>query len=224
MRKVLELGGLVAAVVLVAFGIAAIVMSVNGRSTVRDSLQREYIVGTPDMTPAAIKAEAVKAGLKLDTLQLPTKAVAGKSIDTGSLAREFAGYMRIHALEATGGLTFSQMGRYAAKPGVPAKYTDGRGGTNLTQYAVTDAQTGQPVANGLRDTWIQETALTTALNTSYLAEQMALFGIVVGVALLLSGFGFGVLALGGALRNPDTAIGFAKRWQHKRPVQAAPSV
>ena len=31
---------------------------------------------------------------------------------------------------------------------------------------------------------------------SYMAEQMALFGIVVGVALLLSGIGFVILALG----------------------------
>jgi hypothetical protein len=29
--------------------------------------------------------------------------------------------------------------------------------------------------------------VSTALNMSYMAEQMALFGIVVGVALLLSG-------------------------------------
>ena len=39
-----------------------------------------------------------------------------------------------------------------------------------------------------------------------MAEQLALFGIVVGVALLLSGIGFVVLAVGGTLRNPDPAI------------------
>ena len=38
---------------------------------------------------------------------------------------------------------------------------------------------------------------------SYMAEQMALFGIVVGIALLLSGIGFIVLALGGALRRRE---------------------
>ena len=53
-----------------------------------------------------------------------------------------------------------------------------------------------------------ETALTTALDTSYLASQLALFGIVVGVALLLAGIGFGVLAIGGALRTPEKALGF----------------
>ena len=56
MRKVFEIGGVVAAAVLVAFGVAAIVMGVNGRTTVRDSLKLEQIVGSSDMTPAAITA------------------------------------------------------------------------------------------------------------------------------------------------------------------------
>ena len=51
MRKALEVGGMVAAVVLVAFGIAAIVMGANGRSTVNSNLTEQKIVGTPDMTP-----------------------------------------------------------------------------------------------------------------------------------------------------------------------------
>jgi len=205
MRKVFEIGGLVAAVILVAFGVAAVVMGVNGRSTVSDSLKQEQIVGTPDMTPALIKAEAIKAGLPAST-PLPTISVAGKKITTGDEARAFAGYMRVHTLEATGGLTYAQMGRYQAKPGTPAKYTDGRGGTNDPAHAAVNAQTLQPVDNGLRNLWVTETALTTALNTSYMATQLALFGIVVGVALLLSGIGFAILAIGGALRNPDSIL------------------
>ena len=59
-RKLFEIGGVVAAAVLIAFGIAAIVMSVNGHSTVSDSLKQEQITGTPDMTPTAIAPE-VKA-------------------------------------------------------------------------------------------------------------------------------------------------------------------
>ena len=34
-----------------------------------------------------------------------------------------------------------------------------------------------------------ETALTTALNTSFFAERVAMFSIVMGVALLLTGSG-----------------------------------
>jgi hypothetical protein len=209
MRKALEIGGVFAAAILVAFGIAAIVMGVNGRSTVRDSLKLEQIVGSPDMTPAAITAEAQKAGLK--EFQVPSLSVAGKAINTGDRARAFARYMRIHTLEATGGLTYAEMGRYVAKPDAPKKFTDGHGGTSDPTYAVIDSKTSQPVANGARDIWVTETALTTALNTSYMAEQLSLFGIVVGVALLLAGFGFAILAVGGALRNRETAPSFARR-------------
>ena len=38
MRKVFEIGGMVAAAILIAFGIATLVMGVNGRSTVQSSL------------------------------------------------------------------------------------------------------------------------------------------------------------------------------------------
>ena len=195
MRKLFEVGGLVAAVVLIAFGGTALVMGVNGGNTVKDSLKLEQITGSPDMTPTAIKAEAAKAGLDVATIDFPTKSVAGLAINTGDRARTFAGYMRIHTLEATGGFTYAQMGRFTALPTAPKSELAVGGGTDNPQYAVTDPKTKQPVANGARNLWVTETALTTALNTSYMAENLALFGIVVGVALLLSGVGFEVLAL-----------------------------
>ncbi|HEX6700252.1 MAG TPA: hypothetical protein VF101_05920 [Gaiellaceae bacterium] len=210
MRKFLEIGGVVAGAILIAFGVAAIVMGVNGRSTVHDSLKLEKIVGTPDMTPAAIKQEAKEAGLP-SSIELPTVAVAGKAINSGERARAFAGYMRIHALEATHGLTYAEMGRWQAKPGAPQSALDKNGATSDPKWALTDAKTKQPVENGLRDLWVTETALTTALNTSYMAEQLSIFGIVVGVALLLAGVGFTILAVGGALRNPETALGFLRK-------------
>jgi hypothetical protein len=209
MRKVFEIGGIVAAAVLIAFGVVAIIMGVNGRSTVRDSLKLEQITGSSDMTPALIKAAAKEAGLP-DNTKFPTIAVAGKPINTGERARAFAGYMRVHTLESTGNLTYSQMGRFTAKPGAPANVTDGHGGTSDEKYALIDPKSNRPVDNGLRNLWVTETALTTALNTSYMAEQLSLFGIVVGVALLLSGFGFGILAVGGALRGRELALGFKK--------------
>ena len=217
MRKFFEFGGLVAAVVLIAFGVTAVVMGVNGRNTVNSSLANEYIVGSADMTPSAIKAEAKQAGIYSAVKEWPSKSVANQKINNGDRARAFAGYMRIHALEASGGLTYAQMGRFLAKPGTPAKFTDGQGGTNIDKYAAVDPTTKQPVDNGRRNVWVTETALTTALNTSYMASQLGLFGIVVGIALLLSGFGFAILAIGGALRNPETAIAFLRR-PHKAPA------
>ena len=200
MRNVFKIGGFVSAAVLIAFGIAAIVMGVNGRSTVQNSLKQENIVGTPDMTPALIRAEAKKAGLPA-TLSYPTVSVAGQTIDTGSKARAFAGYMRIHALEASGGLTYSQLPRYATK--------DSKG-TNDPAKALQ--VNGRPVDNPVRNVWVTETALSTALNTSYMAESLSLFGIVVGIALLLSGIGFGILAAGWTLARAETTSPlFAKR-------------
>ena len=39
MRKLFDIGGLIAGVVLIIFGVAAIAMGFDGRSTVRDSLK-----------------------------------------------------------------------------------------------------------------------------------------------------------------------------------------
>jgi hypothetical protein len=198
MKKIFEFGGVAAGVVLVAFGIAAIVLGATGRNTVGSELKQQQIVGSSDMTPSGIKAEVQAAGLK--NVSLPTCSVAGKAVDSGNRARCFAQYMQIHALESSGGFYYAQMGMYQAKPGTPKAELTADGATSNAQYAVTDPKTNQPVANAKRNVWVTETALTTALNTSYMAEQLGNFGIVVGIALLLSGIGFIVLAVSGALR------------------------
>jgi hypothetical protein len=199
--RVFRIGGIVAGGILVAFGIATIVLALNGRSTVTDELKAQQITGTPDMTPAAIHKEAAAAGLK--DVALPTCDVAGETIDTGSEARCFAQYMNVHALEATGGYVYSQMGQYQAKPDAPKSQLSPGGGTSNPDYAVTDPATGKPAANGARNVWVTETALSTALNTSYMATQLSLFSLVVGIALILAGIGFVVLALA-AIRERTT--------------------
>ena len=221
MRKLFEIGGLVAAAILIAFGVAAIVMGVNGRSTVETSLTQEKIVGSPDMTPALIRADSKEAGLP-DNLDYPTESVAGLEINSGDRARAFAGYMRIHALEATGGFTYSQMGQYTAKPGAPASELMPGGGTSNKAFAVIDPKTGQPQSNGARNIWVTETALATALNSTYMASQLSLFAIIVGVALLLAGFGFAILSIGGALRNPETVLSFFHKPGAKPVAKVAP--
>lgn len=200
--RLFRIGGIIAGVVLVVFGVIVIVLAANGRSTVTDELKQQQITGSPDMTPTAIKAEAAKAGLT--NVKLPTCDVAGEPIDDGASARCFAQYMNVHALEATGGYTYSQMGIYAAKPDTPKAQLAPGGGTNNVKYADTDPKTGKPVQNASRQVWVTETALSTALNMSYMATQLALFSLVVGVALLLTGVGFLVLTLGGALRRENT--------------------
>ena len=154
MRKAFEIGGIVAAVVLIAFGIGAIAMGINGRSTVQSNLAQEQITFGDASKDATVPAK-----------------YSGQLVNTGDKARAFAQMMRHHTLEATQGLTYSQMGRFAAKAGTPAKLTDGQGGTNDPMYAATDAK-GAPVSNSARDLWVTETALTTALNTAYMAERV----------------------------------------------------
>ncbi len=190
--RVLEWGGFAAGAVLVAFGVVAIVLALNGRSTVTDNLKQEKIVGTPDMTPSAIAKEVKDAGLT--GVDLPTCSVANEPIDSGSRARCFAQYMRIHALEATGGYVYSQMGQYQAKPGTPKSQLEPGGGTSNPEFAAIDPKTGEPQSNQERNVWVTETALSTALNLSYTADRISLFGAMVGVALLLSGIGFTILA------------------------------
>jgi hypothetical protein len=191
-RRAFEIGGYVAGAILVAFGIVVIVLALNGRSTVRDELSTQQITGTPDMTPDAIAAEAKAAGLDVD---LPTCNVAGKPINTGARARCFAQYMEIHALEASGGKVYSQLPRYATE--------DGKGTDDAAQAAKNPD--GTPKDNPARSVWINETALSTALNTSYMAEQLSLFSLVVGIALIIAGIGFAVLAWFGGLRQRATA-------------------
>jgi hypothetical protein len=132
---------------------------------------------------------------------VPSCDVAGQEITNGDEARCFAQYMRIHALESSAGLTYAEMGRFvaAADPSDPA-------GTNDDTAAAQD-ESGRPVSNAARNTWVTETALATALNVSYMASRLALFGIVVGIALILTGIGFIILAVGGALRGSESAPG-----------------
>jgi hypothetical protein len=199
-HQVLRWGGIASGAILVAFGIVVIVLAIGGHNTVKTELERQKITGTPDMTPTAIKAAGAKAGLK--DVAYPTCTVAGKPINSGPRARCFAQYMNIHALEATGGFVYSEMGIYTAKPDAPKSQLEPGGGTNNTTYAVTDPKTGQPVQNATRNTWVTETALSTALNMSYMASALSLFSLVVGIALLLAGVGFVILALGATTPRP----------------------
>ena len=172
MKKVFAYGGIAASVVLVAFGAGAIVIGATGLNEVRDELAAQKITATDDA------AELTGGALQ-----------PGQTIDTGAEARSFADIMEHHTLQATEGERYAEMGRFLTSSGED---------TNDEALAAKTDE-GRPVENGLRNMWVTETALTTALNTAFFAERVALFSIVMGVALLLTGIGFLVLTLGGAL-------------------------
>lgn len=210
MKKALELGGVAASVVLIVFGAAAIVMGIDGTNTVGDNLSQEQIVGTPDMTPEATADAVDEAGLT-DAIDVPDCSVAGEPIDSGDRARCFAQYLHIHAQEATGGFVYSQMGRFEAKSNTPKSELAEGGGTDNEMFAVIDTESGYPADNSARDIWVTATALSTALNTSYMADRLSVFGIVIGIALLLTGIGFAVLVATGAIRDPHSSLKFGRR-------------
>ncbi|HWN22908.1 MAG TPA: hypothetical protein VNP93_13115 [Gaiellaceae bacterium] len=172
MKKIFAYGGIAASVVLVAFGSGAIVIGATGLNDVRDELAAQKITATDDA------AELTDGALQ-----------PGQAIDTGSEARSFADIMEHHTLATTEGKRYAEMGRFLTASGDD---------TNDEALAAK-TEDGRPVENGLRNMWVTETALTTALNTAFFAERVALFSIVMGVALLLTGIGFLVLTLGGAL-------------------------
>ena len=125
----------------------------------------------------------------------PDSTIPNQKVDTGSEARAFAAVMRKHTLEATGDQTYAQMGQFLDDNGKP---------TSDEKAAAIDPKTQKPVQNPARQIWVTETALTTALNTAYFAENVATFAVVMGAALLLVGIGFLVL-MAAALRRPATA-------------------
>ena len=190
MRRLFVIGGIVSGILLVLFGIGSLWISASGYSDVRSGLERENIVGSPDMEPEATRAAVEESGVQID--DLPDCDVAGEAVTTGSEARCFADYMRVHALEATGGQTYAEMGRFL----------DEQGNATSEESEAAVGENGRPVENPQRQLWVTETALATALNMAYLAENLALFGIVVGIALILAGIGFVILALG-ALRERE---------------------
>lgn len=165
-RKLFFIGGLASSLVLAGFGVAMIVIGYNGINQVRDTLRQESIT-----TPA-------------------DSSDPGQPVVDGATARVQADIMREHTLKQTNGLTYAQMGSYqlASDPKDPK-------GTSDKTLAAKDAN-GNLIANAARNTWVTETALTTALNTAYFAENVGTFAEVVGVALFLTGAGFAVLTVG----------------------------
>jgi hypothetical protein len=178
MSRLFRFGGFFASGVLILFGLGTIVIGALGFMEVRDTISRENIAATPD---------AAEIGVDLEP---------GQPIETGTEAREFATIIRTHALAATGGRTFAEMGRFLTPDGEETS----------DEAAAATNEEGRPVENPQRNLWVTATALTTALETAYLAEQIALFAVVTGVALLLTGIGFLVLTMGlvGPTREPAT--------------------
>jgi hypothetical protein len=185
MNPLTRYGGIIAGIILIAFGVGSTLTGVSGRAEVRDTLKQERITGTPDMD----------------------RSIAGKPVDSGAKAKLFADGMRKHTLAATDGQVYAQMAHYVTAAGKP---------TDDKAAAATDPKTGKPQENAARNIWVTETALATALDTSFFAERVATFAVVMGAALLLVGTGFLVMLLGpwgavGAVESRERKLAKAHR-------------
>jgi len=169
----LRIGGYVSGGVLTVLGIVVIALGIWGFSFTRDHIEREGITFGPASDPA---------------VQEHAEQWAGEPVDTGRKALAMAEIMREHTLGNTGGLTYAEMGQYqsAENPADPE-------GTNDPEAAAKDAD-GQPISNGARSIWVTETALATALDMGFMSEMLAIFSVIVGIALLLTGIGLVILA------------------------------
>jgi len=127
----------------------------------------------------------VKTELVAQNITTPDDAsMPGVQVNSAATAESMARVINHHALEASGGLTYSELGRFAAADGNTA-------GTNDATKATLDAA-GKPVANPIRNTAFQASALETSLWSSVLAFNVA--DLVVGLGLMIAFLG---LAIGG---------------------------
>jgi len=144
MSRYLKYGGILASVVLIAFGIGSIYTGVNGRDRVQTDLAREQIVGTPDST------------------------IPGQLVNTGAKAQAFAQVMRKHTLEATSGQTYAQMPRFQGKNGQAtndeqAAATDPKSGKPLDNPARNIWITETALTTALNTAYFAEGVATFAI-------------------------------------------------------------
>ena len=132
------------------------------------------IVGSPDMNKTAILAEATEAKLPARNPRHAADVQRRRQGDQQRCPREVL-------RRATCGSTRSRQPaarrtrRWAASWPRDAQGHGRSRRHERPEVRAVDPKTKQPVANGARDIWVTETALTTALNTSFFAEQVSLF-------------------------------------------------
>ena len=159
MSQLFKYAGIAASVALIAFGIGAAVIGLDGRSRVAAELGREQIVGTPDST------------------------IPNQLVNSGSEAQAFAKVIRKHTLEATGGKTYAQMPQYITADG---KGTSDKAAAGKDPK--TGAPTSNPARQIWVTETALTTALNTAYFAESMATFVAAMGgalLLVGIGFLV---------------------------------------
>jgi hypothetical protein len=182
MKKVFPIMLMVLGLVFVAGGGYTVYRGVDARHDVKRELVAQNITTTPDAS------------------------IPNVQVNDAATAESMARIINHHALESSGGKTYSELGRYLAADG-----TD----TNDANAAVKGAD-GKPVANPIRNTAFQASSLETSLWSSVLAFNVA--DLVVGLGVMVIVLGLAVGGVGVALGA--LAIPFMAREFHVEPVAA----
>ena len=136
-------------------------------------------------------------------------SIPNARVDDAETADAMADIIGVHALEATGGRTYAELGRFLAADG---------GDTSDEAAALKDSE-GNPVPNPLRNVAFQASALQTSLHTSHMAFNVA--DLVSGIGVLIVVLGLVVGGVGVALGG--LAIPALARRLHVEPVAARPA-
>jgi hypothetical protein len=153
--------------------------------------------------------DQVRSELIAQDITTPEDAsIPNARVDDIATARSMAAIIGHHAEEATGGLTYSEMGRFMVASGDPA-------GTDDQAQAVI-GNDGKPVSNPLRNTAFQASSLRTSLYTSVMAFEVG--NLVTGLGAMILVLGLAVGGLGVALAG--LAIPAFSRKLHVEPVAA----
>ena len=156
--------------------------------------------------------DQVREELLAQNITTPEDAsIPNAKVRNVSTAESMADIIDVHARETTGGLTYSELGRFMAANGDPA------GTSDETQALIGDD--GKPVANPVRNVAFQAASLRTSLYTSIMAFNVA--DLVVGLGAMIIVLGLAVGGLGIALGG--LAIPALARRVHVDPVAAHPA-
>jgi len=166
MKKAFAVALVVLGIAFVGGGTYAVDRGIDAKNQVRAELRRQHIT-----TPA-------------------DAAIANAPVRSAATAEAMAAIIDKHAREATGGLSYGEMGRFLTKDRDPV-------GTSVEADAVRGAD-GQPVRNPLRSVAFEASAVRTGLYTSVMAFNVS--DLVVGLGLM-------TLVLGLALAGVGITIG-----------------
>ena len=125
-------------------------------------------------------------------------------VNSIATALSMANIIQTHAANIGGGLTYAEMGRFAAENGDPA-------GTSNRDAALLDAN-GNPVPNPARNTMLTAAGLVTSLSLSAMAIGVSYAAVALGIGFALLGIviaGLGYALLG--LITPEVANKFGLR-------------